>query len=340
MSKRLEQQLRDKEEARRKVEERRAAESPHTDAMTSAMERSEVTASAAIVKEWNNGLTHKLEARDKEIQRLQTLLDSMTNGDQLTTLRLDPALIEVKGFNRFASSFNPDLDSNFGQFVENIAMFGGNRQAGMVRLSPSREGRYELVFGERRLRACERAGVPFLATVADLSDDEVLLLRELENIGRKDKTMLERAFSLASLPERLEAGKRSALISHMKISATQLNRLRAITEVPLSIWSALPSPHLTTAREAAAVVEAYREDPDGVQGRLDTLPKGLDHKAAIRVLVHDTDAVATGAESRGLELKRHGRSVQFKLKSNSTNEAKQLEADLRAWLAERGINAS
>lgn len=53
--------------------------------------------------------------------------------------------------------------------------------------------RYELVVGERRLRACEMAGVPFLAIVTDLDDAHADTMRARENLMREGLQALERA---------------------------------------------------------------------------------------------------------------------------------------------------
>ena len=46
--------------------------------------------------------------------------------------------------------------------------------------------KYEVIFGERRWRACQLANVPFKAIVRDLTDSEAALLQIVENEQRQD----------------------------------------------------------------------------------------------------------------------------------------------------------
>lgn len=63
-----------------------------------------------------------------------------------------------------------------------------------VLLRPLPNGDFELVFGARRLRATAHAGLPeILATVREMSDDEVLETQIVENAQREDITALEEA---------------------------------------------------------------------------------------------------------------------------------------------------
>ena len=64
--------------------------------------------------------------------------------------------------------------------------------------------KYELVAGERRLRAARMAGLDTLpAVVRELSDDEAATLTLVENIQREDLNAIDEAQALQALSERL-----------------------------------------------------------------------------------------------------------------------------------------
>jgi ParB/RepB/Spo0J family partition protein len=89
--------------------------------------------------------------------------------------------------------FNPRTEfSKIGldQLVDSIRQFGVLEP---VVLRPIKEGRYEIVVGERRYRAAQQVGIDKIpATVHDYSDDEVLELNLVENIQREDLSAIEK----------------------------------------------------------------------------------------------------------------------------------------------------
>ncbi len=64
--------------------------------------------------------------------------------------------------------------------------------------------KFELIAGERRLRASQLAGIKRIpAIVRQMSDDESLVLAMIENLQREDLNPMDEAFGLASIQERL-----------------------------------------------------------------------------------------------------------------------------------------
>jgi len=208
----------------------------------------------------------------------------------------------------------------------------------MVRVSPRDPTRYELVFGERPMRACQQAGLKFTAIVASLDDDNGWLYREAENFGRKDKGVLEQALSLKDMPARFGYGEISQVLEKLKISRSHLRRLRAIAEVPVSIWEAIPGAHTTTAREAEMIVVAFKEDPKGVTSRSKKVASDMRRSEAVRFLATGNARASEAASAPGSRIERSGSGLTVRVTTDSPETAQDLEDALKRWLAERGLH--
>jgi len=69
----------------------------------------------------------------------------------------------------------------------------GQLQPGKVR--PDGNGKYMIIMGERRWRACKLAGVQYKAIVVEIDDDTLALQAIIENEQRADVTPMEAARS-------------------------------------------------------------------------------------------------------------------------------------------------
>lgn len=73
----------------------------------------------------------------------------------------------------------------------------------MVRQHPTKEGKFEIVFGNRRFRAAEELGWKAIkAEIVNVSDVESLLIALSENIDRKDLSDYEKALVLEKIHRR------------------------------------------------------------------------------------------------------------------------------------------
>ena len=101
--------------------------------------------------------------------------------------------------------FKVKIDEDMDQLVESI------RERGVITpitLRQKEDGRYELVSGHRRKKACEIAGFTTIkAEIRDLSRDEAIILMVESNLQRSVILPSEKAFSYKM---RLEAMKRQA----------------------------------------------------------------------------------------------------------------------------------
>ena len=99
--------------------------------------------------------------------------------------------------------FKVRMDEDMDQLVESI------KERGLITpitLRPKEDGRYEIVYGHRRQKACEIAGLSVLkADVREMSRDEAIILMVESNLQRSTILPSEKAFSYKM---RLEALKR------------------------------------------------------------------------------------------------------------------------------------
>ena len=104
-------------------------------------------------------------------------------------VELDPALCDP--------SFVRDrLEEAAGEDIDDLARSiadGGQAVPILVRPSPVASGRYQIAYGHRRWRACQRLGRPVRAVVREMGDDALVLAQGHENNARRDLTFIERA---------------------------------------------------------------------------------------------------------------------------------------------------
>jgi ParB family chromosome partitioning protein len=63
----------------------------------------------------------------------------------------------------------------------------------LLRHDPNNEGRYQIVYGRRRVAALRALGQPVKALLRDLNDQDLILAQGQENAARRDLTFIEKA---------------------------------------------------------------------------------------------------------------------------------------------------
>ena len=158
--------------------------------------------------------------------------------------------------------------------------------------------RYELIAGERRWRAAQKAGLTEVpALVKDVADQAVVAMALIENIQREDLSPLEEAQALARLIEEFELTHQQAADAVGRSRAAVSNLLRLL-DLPAPIKHLLDERKLdmgharalatlpearavALAREAADKQWSVRELEEAVR-RLDAAPAAGAKKPAAR----------------------------------------------------------
>src|SRR6476646_7050872 len=117
-----------------------------------------------------------------------------------------------------------------------------------VRPSPKTVNRFELIAGERRLRAAKSLGwekIP--AVVKDLTDQEILTLALIENLQRSDLNPIEEAEGYNQLISQFGHTQQTVATMVGKDRSTVANVLR-ILQLPVGVRQRLPEGHLTAGQ--------------------------------------------------------------------------------------------
>jgi ParB family chromosome partitioning protein len=108
----------------------------------------------------------------------------------------------------------------------------------LLRHSPNYEGRYEVVYGRRRVAALKRLGLPVRALVRDLSDAELIVAQGQENAARKDLSFIEKAMFARAMERKGFA--RAVICEALHIDKTVVSRMLTVAEaVPEALVRAI-----------------------------------------------------------------------------------------------------
>ncbi|MCV6545880.1 MAG: plasmid partitioning protein RepB [Cohaesibacter sp.] len=108
----------------------------------------------------------------------------------------------------------------------------------LVRPHPQQSGRYMVVYGHRRARACRDLGMEVKAVVKSLDDIAHIITQGQENTARSDLTFIEKALFARKLAD---MGQEKAVIqAALTLDATLLSRMQSITQtIPAELLDTL-----------------------------------------------------------------------------------------------------
>jgi ParB family transcriptional regulator, chromosome partitioning protein len=146
----------------------------------------------------------------------------------------------------------------------------GVLQPVLVRPSPDTQGQYQLVAGERRWRAAQKAGLRSLpALVRELDDSQVLEIAIVENVQRSDLNPLEEALGYRALMDRFGRTQEAVARVVGKSRPHVANALRLLN-LPAEVQAMLTDGRLS-AGHARALIGA----PDALALAREVVERGL-----------------------------------------------------------------
>lgn len=182
------------------------------------------------------------------------------------------ALIEIDPFLIDAGGMQDRLEADN---AEDAALAHSLREYGqqvpvLVRPHPTAEGRYQIVYGRRRVLALRDLGLPVRALVRDMDDRELVLAQGQENTARRDLSFIEKANFARQMTQ---AGyDRKVICDALSIDKTVISRMLSVMDqVPLELVEAIgAAPGVGRDRwlSLAQQVAASGEDIETLRGIL------------------------------------------------------------------------
>ena len=188
------------------------------------------------------------------------------------------------------------------ELAESIAS-AGLAHPPVVRPSPAPKlttPTFELVVGERRLRACKHAGLEEIPVdVRNLDDDACRALVAAENLGRQDLNAIEEAETFQMMLDAGDAAGPTELAKQLGVSQGHVsNRLRLL-ELPEKVQGRIISHeipptharHLVSLKDHPKLIDAvlkHAKDEERIEGRPLTVQEFAD--LVFNVVLHETSS--------------------------------------------------
>jgi ParB family chromosome partitioning protein len=218
------------------------------------------------------------------------------------------------GVSKFANRHDDEYSSKeFQALCAEIEKAGRNVQPIRVREVSGREPvRYEVIYGHRRLKACQVLKIPVWAIITKCSDEELFLVMDMENRQRKDPSPFELGDSYRRA---LDAGLFSSirqLAQKVHVDHSLAAKAYAIASLPQEVLQAFPSPTQIQYRWGRLLSDALQKDPEAVIRRA----KGL--SAEVR-------ASASSVLAALIDAPRAPAKVVLRTRGSSGNELGSIE---------------
>lgn len=167
------------------------------------------------------------------------LQSSLTKLQENAVQEIDAALIDDAGVEDRLGVDNAAQK----QLRESLGTYG---QQVPVLLRPHHKtpGRYEIVYGRRRLRALREMGLPVKAMIRQLDDHALVMAQGQENTARQDLSFIEKASFAAQLAAQDYA--RQTIADALSVDLPMLSRL-------LKVGTAFPLPFLRQIGSAPSI---------------------------------------------------------------------------------------
>ncbi|MDE0591314.1 plasmid partitioning protein RepB [Halocynthiibacter sp. C4] len=171
---------------------------------------------------------------------------------------LDPGLIDDWGPKDRLDGFtavNSEDDGDGFETLKSSIKDDGQQVPILVRRAGT-EGRFEIIYGRRRLRACRDLGLKVRANVQDLDDATALLAKGLENAARRNLSFYEKARFAAVIQA---AGHNTKTVRQvLSLSASGLSHLTKVTDnIPDDVGDQIGAAPKSGRPKWTALAEAF-----------------------------------------------------------------------------------
>lgn len=260
-------------------------------------------------------------------------------GSLASIREIDPSLIDDWGpkdrLDEFTAVNAEDDDEGFEALMGSICD-GGQQVPILVRRSKSEEGRFEAIYGRRRLKACRELGIKVRANVQDIDDASALLAKGLENAARRNLSFYEKARFAEAIQA---AGHESATVRQvLNLSASGHSHLTKVTQnVPTRVGDLIGAAPKSGRPRWTDLAELFLERKLTEKAALDLLAKvsaTLTSDERLDALIKEASKRGTKVSSGpreiapmdGVVIKAGRGSVSLSVKKSGTS------ADFANWL--------
>ena len=217
----------------------------------------------ALMKETNEKVA-ELEGRLKEFE-----------GSAPVRLIDADKIAPSKWANRTEDGFE---SGDFKRLKDEIRDAEGNVQPIKVRPLQGVNDRYEIVFGHRRHRACMDLGLPVLAMVEDLNEQELFKEMDRENRARLDLSPWEQGMMYRRALDEGLFGSMGELAAGLGVDKGNISKAVRLAELPADIVAAFPSPRDLQYRWSKLLNDAMQNDPEKVLERAQQIATSTEGK--------------------------------------------------------------
>lgn len=260
-------------------------------------------------------------------------------GSLASIREIDPSLIDDWGpkdrLDEFTAVNAEDDDEGF-EALKSSIRDGGQQVPILVRRSRAAEGRFEAIYGRRRLKACRELGIKVRANVQDIDDATALLAKGLENAARRNLSFYEKARFAEAIQA---AGHESATVRQvLNLSASGHSHLTKVTQnVPTRVGDLIGAAHKSGRPRWTDLAELFLERKLTEKVALDILTKisaTLTSDERLDALIKEASKRGTKESSSpreiapmdGVVIKAGRGSVSLSVKKSGTS------ADFANWL--------
>lgn len=159
---------------------------------------------------------------------------------------------------------NAGLEDRLDQDAEGVTALAesmrvyGQQVPVLLRHSPKTEGRFEVVYGRRRVAALRQAGLPVKAMLRDLTDRDLMIAQGQENALRKDLSFIEKANFARQMRD--TGFDRAVICDALAVDKTVISRMLTVADaVPLPVLHAIGAAPSVGRDRWLALVERLKD---------------------------------------------------------------------------------
>ena len=215
--------------------------------------------------------------------------------------RLDIALTAVNSTEAYESI--QDLASSIAEAGQQVPI--------LLRPSKERDGHFEVIYGQRRILACQHLGIPVRALIRTLDDTDALLAKGLENAGRAELSYFERVrFAQAILEQGYSRAEVCQALAISKNTLSQLERINRL--VPTAVGEAIGAAPGVGRPKWTALATAFEKEQLTEKAALGVLARSSELDSDSRIELVLKEIGKRGRQERSVEERSPLPGVQIK----------------------------